>query len=143
MNGKTHDNTEVFEEFLHICPHVIDEIVDWWDGQDEFEIIAVKQDGYAYLYDAIEKGYRYSSSVEGLKERPSNEEEWRNAFARRLYRTICIRGLSQDDVAWKAGISTCMMSRYVNGQSTPTAYKLMNIADVLDCTVDELIYFEQ
>ena len=144
MSTKTHNNEEVFEEFLHMCPYVTDvadEIVDWWDGQDAFEIIAIKRDGSAYLYDAIDKGFKQASSVEDLKEHPTNEEEWRNAFARRLYRMICLRGLSQDDLAYETGISTGAMSRYVNGYSTPSVYKLISIADVLGCTLDELARF--
>lgn len=142
MSTKTQNNKEVYEEFLHMCPYVVDEIIDWWDGQDIFEIVAVKQDGHAYSYDSIDKGFKLASSVEGLEDHPTNEEEWRNAFARHLYRKICLKGMSQDDVAYEAGISTATMSKYVNGYSTPTAYKIANIADVLGCTVDELIRFK-
>lgn len=131
---------DIFEEFLRMCPYVRGRVITWYKN-DDYEITVELEDGSAYRYDYIEKVYRRVSRVEDFMRPPSNEEEWRKIFSNRLYRRMRIKGITQDELAWRAGISAGMMTNYVNGYSTPSAYKLLKIANVLECSVEDLIYF--
>lgn len=130
----------IFDEFLQMCPEARGNVI-LWRPYEEMSIIAEMQDGSAYLYDYVNKTSRRSLSADALCRKPINEEEWRRAFAKRLYRKMRIRGLTQDELAWRADISTSSITKYVNGDATPTVYKLIRIADILDCSVNDLVYF--
>jgi transcriptional regulator with XRE-family HTH domain len=49
------------------------------------------------------------------------------------------RGLRQDWVAKQAGISVASLTKIENGKQMPGADTLKKIAEVLNCTMDELI----
>ena len=57
------------------------------------------------------------------------------------YNKMISEGYSQDDISYETGISQGTISGYINGDVVPTVYKLQKIANVLGCTVDDLIYF--
>ena len=131
---------DVYEDMIRMIPFIEDRIVRWYPT-DEYEITAEMKDGSAYRYDGIARTFRRASSSDGLVERPKNEEEWRMAFARKLYRKMLICGFDQSELAWEAGVSEGMLSNAINGYSSPSIYKVLKIADALGCTVDDLIYF--
>ena len=131
---------DVYEDMIQMIPFIEDRIVRWYPT-DEYEITAELKDGSAYRYDGITRTFRRASSPDGLVERPKNEEEWRMAFARKLYRKMLICGFDQSELAWEAGVSEGMLSNAINGYSSPSIYKVLKIADALGCTVDDLIYF--
>lgn len=137
----SHDSYDyIFEEFLQMRPRERDEVASW-SPYEEMSIIIELRDGSTGLYDYVNKTFRRSSSMKTLCKKPDNETEWRNEFAKRLYRKMRIAGLSQDEVAWRAGLSAASITKYVNGDATPTVYKLIRIAEVLGCSVNDLVYF--
>ena len=48
-------------------------------------------------------------------------------------------GLSQADVAEKLGISSAAVSQWENGKTLPDPRKLPQIAEIFNCSVDELL----
>jgi DNA-binding XRE family transcriptional regulator len=48
------------------------------------------------------------------------------------------RGLSQEDLAWDAGISTTHLSRIERGRTNPSWLVMVNIAEALDCELVEI-----
>ena len=131
---------DIFEEFKHMCPYSVDKIEKWYP-HGELSIIIELADGGAYLYDSIMGSFRYASSLEKLLQAPEDEEKWRIAFSLRLYRTMRMRGFTQDELAWRVGVSVGSMSNYVNGVRVPSIYTIRKIAKELKCSVDELINF--
>ena len=49
------------------------------------------------------------------------------------------KGITQEELAKKLGINQNNISRYENSERTPNLYLAKEIADALDCTVDELL----
>lgn len=70
------------------------------------------------------------------------EQEWREQFAENLKERLEEYGYSQRDLADIVGISESAISRYLYGQQVPKATVILNIAYALDCSVDELIDFD-
>ena len=69
----------------------------------------------------------------------SNEEiAWRKKFGDKLRRLMHIRGLTQKQVAIELGVDPTIVSRYVRGLHSPTAYKISQLAKILDCDVNRL-----
>lgn len=49
------------------------------------------------------------------------------------------RGMSQTELAYKAGVHVATIRRAEQGLATPRGGALVKIADALDCSVDELV----
>lgn len=52
------------------------------------------------------------------------------------------KGMSQEDLSKKLGLTQGTISQWENGVTLPTADKLPEIAKVLDCTIDDLFHDE-
>ena len=69
------------------------------------------------------------------------EHECLEQFGENLERMIRECGYSQRELADQAGISESTLSRYIHGMQVPRATILVNIAYVLDCSLDDLMDF--
>lgn len=67
-----------------------------------------------------------------------NEHEWRKKFSNRLTSFIELVGINQTDLSKKSGISETSISRYVNGEQTPSLYHAVKIARAIDIPLDTL-----
>ena len=67
-----------------------------------------------------------------------NEHEWRKKFSTRLTSFIELIGINQKDISLKTEISETSISRYVNGEQTPSLYHAMKIAKAIDIPLDTL-----
>jgi transcriptional regulator with XRE-family HTH domain len=63
-------------------------------------------------------------------------------FAQKLSHLRKERGLTQMELAEKAGIGIAQMRRYESGKSSPTLEVIKNIATTLSVSTDELIFDE-
>lgn len=129
---------DIFEEFKKMCPWAVKDITRWYKKGD-LEIVVELRDGGAASYDYVSKTYKFVKSVDELQVKPSTEKEWRRAFAGKLYKKMRMKGMTQSELSWQTDISIGMISKYINGISTPNSYKLVKIAEVLGCDVSELI----
>ena len=48
-------------------------------------------------------------------------------------------GLRQYELAERMGVKQASVSAWESGQAMPSAANLLKLADILDCTVDELL----
>ncbi len=105
-------------------------------------ILAILNDGSRVEFNSLDNTIRdvtrlYSRNV--ISE--MNEEVWRKEFGRKLRRAIIERGISQEILSGRTGISRQMLSRYVSGNSTPSGYILSRLAEALECDVREFTNF--
>ena len=129
---------DIFEEFKKMCPWTVKDITRWYKKGD-LEIVVELRNGSAASYDYANKTYKFVKSIDELQVKPSTEKEWRRAFAGKLYKKMRMKGMTQNELSCRTNISIGMISKYINGRSTPNSYKLIKIADVLGCNVSELI----
>ena len=61
-----------------------------------------------------------------------------NIFANRLNSVLWKRGMTQKELAKKAGVTTSAISHYVNAVQYPHSTVLLLIADALDVSMDYL-----
>ena len=71
------------------------------------------------------------------------EQEWRKCFAENLQSMMDEYGYSQRDLADEVGTSESAISRYLHAQQVPKGTVLLNIAYALDCSLDDLIDFNE
>jgi transcriptional regulator with XRE-family HTH domain len=71
-----------------------------------------------------------------------SEMEWLRIFANNLNYYLEAYGLSQNELAKRAGLEQGSISRYVSATQMPGIKAVVNIANALRISVDELINFD-
>lgn len=69
------------------------------------------------------------------------EAEWIRIFGENLACILDEYRMTQRDLADAAGLSESSISKYINKQIAPSIFAVINIADALGMTVDELVDF--
>lgn len=70
-----------------------------------------------------------------------SEMEWLQIFANNLAYHLQTIGMSQSEFAKAAGLEQGSISRYVSARQMPGIKAIINIANVLGISIDELIDF--
>lgn len=70
------------------------------------------------------------------------ELEWMNIFGDNLKYLMEYTNTSKEELAKWTGIDESTISRYLNKKQMPTIEAIINIADVLGESYDDLLYFE-
>ena len=71
-----------------------------------------------------------------------SEMEWLRIFANNLNYYLETYGLSQNELAKRSGLEQGSISRYVSATQMPGIKAVVNIANALRISVDELINFD-
>lgn len=108
--------------------------VESYEVYDSFEIIVTLNDGSQILYDDFDRAIDFISMF-------NEEEDQRRRFGYRLRKMTRLKGMTQDELAKQTGISKNMLSMYMRGLSVPTLFKASKIAEVLGCTIEDLLHF--
>jgi transcriptional regulator with XRE-family HTH domain len=69
------------------------------------------------------------------------EMEWLNIFGDNLVSILEEYRMSQRELADAAGLSESTVSQYIHKQRIPNLKAIINIADALDMSIDDLINF--
>ena len=69
------------------------------------------------------------------------QEQWKRTFANNLLDILEEKGMSQRQLAIDSGVSTSMISDYINGLRMPGLASAINMAYALDMEVGELVDF--
>jgi transcriptional regulator with XRE-family HTH domain len=71
-----------------------------------------------------------------------SEMEWLRIFASNLTYYLEMHGISQSELARRSGLDQASISRYSNATQMPGIKAIVNIANALGVSVDELINFD-
>jgi len=69
------------------------------------------------------------------------EREWLDTFGDNLSEMLRESKISQKELAEITGLSEAAISNYIRKRKVPSLKAIINIADALDCNIDDLIYF--
>lgn len=134
-------NKKVFDEFCINFPLFSDNIVKW-EQVNEFEYAIEYEDGFVLLYDSFEHTIKKVDPDSPNTFIDIDERKWRMEFARRLYRLMRKNDFTQIELSYATGISASAISYYLNGVKLPNIFNAAKIADVLDCSLDDLVTFD-
>lgn len=115
-----------------LYPHIVDQAVEFYAGI-EAEVIIVLRNGDRYSFDEYEGVIRKLPEVNEM-----TEEQCLYEFSFRLRRLMYRRGITQEILSERTGISRTLISRYMNGKSCPSFYKVDKIAKAIGCSVEDL-----
>lgn len=71
------------------------------------------------------------------------ELEWITIFGDNLVDLLKRANMTQQELADETGLSKATISAYIHKRKAPGLKAIINIAYALDCSVDELIDFEE
>lgn len=69
------------------------------------------------------------------------EQSWLNTFGDNLRDLLSEAGMTQEELAEETGLSAATISCYIHKRKMPGPRALINLADVLNVTLDELMDF--
>lgn len=69
------------------------------------------------------------------------EQEWINIFGDNLLGLMKEYGYTQRSLADDLGTSESTISRYINKQTAPSIFTIINMSYLFGCTIDELVDF--
>lgn len=138
-NYEENENKDIAERFETLFPSYCGRITRCkyiGDGETIFYMM----DGSKVIFDELENTALYIAPRDSDSARLS-EYEWRREFSRKIKRKLELKRMTQKELASLTGISCTSLRKYMHGESTPNAYILNKIAEVLKCHDAELIYF--
>lgn len=71
-----------------------------------------------------------------------SEQEWLDIFGDNLKYLLEYKNITRQELAKITGLTEASISRYINKKLMPSVEAIINIADALDETYEDLIYFE-
>ena len=69
--------------------------------------------------------------------------DWKDVFGDNLASILQEKGFTQLRLSRDSGVSTAMISDYINKRSVPGLFAAINIAYALDMSLDELVNFDE
>ena len=71
------------------------------------------------------------------------QTDWKDVFGDNLSSILREKGFTQLRLSRDSGVSTAMISDYINKRSVPGLFAAINIAYALDMSLDELVDFDE
>lgn len=128
------ESNNMFKKFEKRYSQVARQVVDWYRCGPS-EIIAILLDGSKVVYNELTNVVCALPSVNV----DVDESDWRRDFSKRLNSKLMEKRMTISDLASLTGLSRASVYKYVDCNSTPSAYNMIKIADALECSVNELI----
>lgn len=128
----------ILEQFRMYFPHLYEQGVDWWKS-GPYHITVLLSDNTRVEFDSSDNTIRWVKKID----RTVDNDILRKEIGRNIRKFIVYRGMRQQEVSEKLGVTEAMLSRYINGTSMPSIDKLHNLASILNCHVDDLLGVEE
>ena len=113
-------------------PFIHEEDIESYESLNEHDLLIAYKNGTREIYDTFNNTSRRINCVN-----KSDDEKMRLNFRRRLQSIMSRKWVTQEELAKRINTSQQMISRYLTGQSIPSALTLKKIADALDCNVND------
>ena len=132
---KDEENNDVYRWYSMYCKEYAKRTVDCEVNPRTGFLIAILDDGSHVEFDICDKTARYipNDYADSL-----DDEYYKNEFSYKLRYIMRCRCISREKLSEMTGISYGQISKYINGQTEPSIYKVMKIARALDCSLDDL-----
>lgn len=121
----------IFNNLDLYYPEIADDIQSWYTSGD-WEITLKLKDGRKWIFDGRD------NVLIRIRDDDIAQEEYVQEFSRRLNRKMRDAGIGTDELGERLGVSRATVSRYLNGHTIPSGYVIMRIAQILQCSTNEL-----
>lgn len=137
MELKTKYYEEIFNRFTQQCPAWAREAVEY-RPKHTHAIRVTLRNGEQIDYNIQTGSFRFVDRVSVSSPADVTDKDCRRVFAANLAEMMRVRGVGQAILAARTGLSSAMISKYLNEKSTPSITNVKKIARALNCHPDEL-----
>ena len=128
-------NSEILiKQFELYYPDYYNRVIDWWKS-GPYYITFLLDNNDRIEFDGSDNTIRWIRKID----RCVDSDEFRKEIGRNIKKFIIYKGLNQQEVSERVGITPAMLSRYITGTSIPGIDKINKLANVLGCRVGDLI----
>ena len=132
----TNDITEyLYKYVINNNPFIDEEDILSYEALNKHDLLITFRNGKQEIYDTFSNTSR---RVNRIDQTQTDDSQMRLNFRRRLQTIMNRKWVTQEELARRINSSQQMISRYLTGQSVPSALTLKKIADALDCNVNDL-----
>ena len=124
-----------FTERLKLMHRPIFERAVEYEEVSPTEMIVKTNDGHVYLYDTWGDTIRHMPSDSDM-----DKDRFAMEVGERIRRIMDKRGITQEELSNKTGISQSAISRYILGKNILGLLTADKISRALGCSVDDLFY---
>lgn len=130
---------EIYEQFKTAC-WIDDYAVDHWEPGLEHEIIVYMKNGKVLCFDNNTKssGLIHEHETDEYGDFVLSDDEYREAFSRKLRRIMLSRNMTRKQLAEATGINAGTLSHYMTGRNLPDMRNTRRICHALNCDFFEL-----
>lgn len=125
---------DLWQYIMQINPFTKREDIKEIKELNNWDLLITYKDGRRILYDRC-TGYFKNISYDNINE--LTDEQEKAEFAYMLRSLMTRKHVTQEELAIRTNITQAMVSRYVRGETIPTAITLRKIAKVLGCSMDD------
>ena len=122
----------LFRYVLNNNPYMLKENMESYKALNEHDLLVTYKNGSMEIFDTFLNTSRQVNKIQN-----NNEEQLKLSFKRKLQTLMNRRWVTQEELAKRINSSQQMVSRYLTGQSIPSAITLKKIADALNCNINE------
>ena len=131
----TNDITEyLYKYVINNNPFINEEDILSYEALNKHDLLITFRNGNKEIYDTFSNTSR---RVNRIDQTQTDDSQMRLNFRRRLQTIMNRKWVTQEEVARRINSTQPMVSRYLTGQSIPSALTLKKIADALDCSVND------
>ena len=131
----TNDITEyLYKYVINNNPFIDEEDILSYEALNKHDLLITFKNGKQEMYDTFNNTSRRVNHIDQTK---IDDSQMRLNFRRRLQTIMNRKWVTQEELARRINSSQQMVSRYLTGQSIPSALTLKKIADALDCSVND------
>lgn len=125
----------IYERFKLHFPRIEAKVISHY-MRGNFEVVVELEDGRMFSYYDLDRT---------LHRLPRVGEQWSDAdyrieFGRLLYQIMRVRGITEETLSKKTGISQHSISKYITGSVSPGFHNVVKIVKALGCSMDDLMY---
>lgn len=129
----TNDITDfLYKYVINNNPFIDEEDIVTYKALNQHDLYIKYKNGVEEIYDTFSNISHRVNHVE-----PNNDLQMRLSFRRKLQTIMNRKWVTQEELAKRINSSQQMISRYLTGQSIPSAITIKKIADALGCSVDD------
>jgi len=131
----TNDITEyLYKYVINNNPFINEEDILSYEALNKHDLLITFRNGNKEIYDTFSNTSR---RVNRIDQTQTDDSQMRLNFRRRLQTIMNRKWVTQEELARRINSTQPMVSRYLTGQSIPSALTLKKIADALDCSVND------
>lgn len=130
INSETTDF--LYKYVINNNPFIKEDTIKSYKALNNHDLLIIYNNGIQEIYDTFSNVSRRVNHIE-----TNNDSEMRLAFRRRLQIIMNRKWITQDELARRINSTQQMISRYLTGQSIPSAITIKKIADALEVNVNE------